>query len=159
MKSDNIKRLTYGAMIAALYALLTWLCNLIGIARFGIRISEALCILPVFLPEAIPGLFVGCLVSNLISGAAWVDILFGSLATLLAAYLTRKLRRNKFLAVLPPIIINSIVIPLILVYAYNQPYMLSLITVLVGETVSAGILGIILYPVFSSLLQAPYRGD
>jgi len=142
--------LTEAAMIAALYILLTWLTNLVGLARgpIQVRLSEALCILPMFTTAAVPGLFVGCILANLITGAALPDIIFGSLTTLVAAYLTYKLRHNKYLGVIPPIALNTIVVPLLLYYVYGfVPLWLSFITVFAGELISAGVLGILLYNV------------
>ena len=144
--------LTDAALIAALYVLLTWLTNLLGLAngQIQVRLSEALCILPVFTLSAVPGLFVGCLLANIITGAALPDIIIGSLTTLLAAYLTHKLRNNKYPAIIPPIALNTLVIPLLLYYVYGIiPLWLSFITVFAGEFISAGIIGLLLYNVLS----------
>lgn len=83
-------------MIAALYVVLTYITNLLGLASgtIQVRFSEALCILPVFTPAAIPGLFIGCLISNLITGGIIWDIIFGSIATLLGALGTYFLRKR-----------------------------------------------------------------
>ncbi len=136
-----------GAMIATIYIVLTFIANALGLANQSIqvRFSEALTILPYFTPAAIPGLFVGCLLSNTLTGCALPDIIFGSLATLIGAVLTYKLRRYKWLAPVPPIIANMIVVPFVLLYAYGiKPLWLSFITVTVGEIISCGILGMIL---------------
>jgi len=152
-KKHTTYYLTEAAFIAALYLLLTWLSNLLGLAngQVQIRFSEALCILPIFTVTAVPGLFVGCLLANILTGAALPDIIVGSLATLAAAYLTYKLRRHsKYICVIPPIAINVIVIPLLLYFVYGfVPLWLSFITVFAGELVSAGVLGIALYNVLS----------
>ncbi len=144
--------LAQAALAAALYVLLTWLTSLAGLAggQIQVRLSEALCVLPVFTPAAIPGLFAGCLLANLVTGAALPDIILGSLTTLAAAFLTYKLRHNKYLAVMPPVILNTIVVPLMLYYVYGfVPLWLSFITVFAGELISAGVLGILLHNVLS----------
>lgn len=141
--------ITYGGIIAALYIVLTLLANAFGLASGAVqlRVSEALCILPCFFPAAIPGLFIGCLVSNVISGGVIWDIVFGSLATLVGAIGTYYLRANRWLAVLPPIIANTVVVPFVLAYAYGaeQGIWLLVATVGLGEILSIGVLGELLY--------------
>lgn len=145
------KQITYGAMICALYVVLTMLSRLFGLdsGAVQVRFSEALCILPCFTPAAIGGLFAGCLLSNILAGAIIWDVIFGSLATLIGAVFTYKLRANKYLAVLPPIISNTVIIPFVLAYAYGFeggiPYFM--LTVGIGEVISCGILGLMLHPV------------
>ena len=97
-------------MIAALYALITLLLLPVSFGRIQLRISEALTLLPVLLPEAVPGLTVGCFVANLLGGAPWYDIVFGTLATLLAALATRGLRRRPLLSALSPALFNGIIV-------------------------------------------------
>lgn len=149
MKKSNarILLLTHAALIAALYVVLTYVANLLGIASgaIQIRFSEALTILPYFTPAAIPGLFVGCLLANLLTGAAVPDIIFGSLATLIGALLTARFRNNKWLAPVPPILANAIIVPPLLLFAYGvKPLWLSYITVTAGEIISCGVLGMLL---------------
>lgn len=135
------------AMIAAIYVVLTFVANAFGLANYAVqvRFSEALTILPFFTPAAIPGLFIGCLLSNILTGCALPDIIFGSLATLTGAFFTYKLRRYKWLAPVPPIIANMIVIPPVLLYAYGiRPLWFSVITVTAGEIISCGVLGMLL---------------
>ena len=147
MKSKKILFLTQAALIAALYVVLTLLSNALGLAsmQIQVRFSEALTILPYFTTAAIPGVFVGCLMSNLLAGCALLDILFGSLATLIGAVCTYLLRRFKWLAPVPPIIANTLIIPFVLKYAYGiEPIWLSAITVCAGELISAGVLGMFL---------------
>ena len=143
------KFLSSAAIIAALYVVLTFIANALGLASGAIqvRISEALCILPVFTPAAIPGLFLGCLISNILCGCVVWDVIFGSLATLIGAVFTRVLRKNRHFSLLPPIISNTIIIPFVLKFAYGLPAGLSylIITVGIGEILSCGILGSILY--------------
>jgi uncharacterized membrane protein len=134
-------------MIAALYVVLTILANALGLANYAIqvRFSEALTILPYFTPAAVPGLFIGCLISNILTGCAIPDIIFGSLATLVGAVFTYKLRRHKWLAPIPPIVANMIVVPLVLLYAYGiRPLWFSFLTVTIGEVISCGVLGMLL---------------
>ncbi len=153
MKKNNVLFLTQAAMIAALYVVLTFLSNAFGLASgaIQIRISEALTLLPYFTPAAVPGLFVGCLLSNVLTGCALFDVLFGSLATLLGAIGTRILRKSKWLAPIPPIVSNMVIVPLVLTYVYEIPggipYLM--LTVGIGEIISCGVLGLSLLSVLS----------
>ena len=149
MKNKGTLFITHAAIIAALYVALTFLANLLGLASgaIQIRISEALTILPYFTPAAIPGLFVGCLLSNLLTGGCVIDIIFGSLATLIAAFASYYIRRYKYLVPLPPILINTLVVPFILVYGYGVPFsafFITMFTVAIGEVISCGVLGLLL---------------
>ena len=146
-KNTNILFLTHAAVIAALYVVLTFIASALGISSgvIQIRFSEALTVLPYFTPAAIPGLFIGCLLANILTGAAIPDIVFGSLATFIAAMLTRKLRKYKWLAPVPPILANALIIPFVLLWAYSiNPLWFSFITVTIGEVISCGILGMLL---------------
>lgn len=147
-KHDTILKITQGAMIAALYVVLTWVANVLGLANGAIqvRFSEALCILPVFTPAAIPGLFVGCLLANILNGCVIWDIIFGSLATLIGAFGTYFLRKTKFVFTLPPVIANAVIVPFVLRYAYGvgDAHWYLVATVAVGEIISVCILGMIL---------------
>ena len=148
MKNNKVLFLTQAAMIAAVYVILTEIFAPISFSVGQVRIAEALTILPVFTPAAIPGLFIGCLIGNIVGGSILPDIIFGSLATLIGAYFTYLLRRqNKFLAPLPPIISNTIIIPLILRYAYGLEYAVPFMMLMVGigEVISCGVLGMIVY--------------
>lgn len=142
------KTMTQAALIAALYVVLTFVANAMGLASgaIQIRLSEALTILPCFTPAAIPGLFIGCLISNILVGSVIWDIVFGSLATLIGAIGTHYLRKHKWLSPLPPIISNAVIVPFVLVYAYGVQDALSFLafTVGAGEVISAGVLGMIL---------------
>ena len=151
MKKNNsilLLDLTQGAMIAALYVVLTFIANLAGLASgvIQLRLSEALTILPVFTAAAVPGLAVGCVLANLLTGCAVWDVVFGSLATLIGAVGTRLLRKKSpVLAVLPPILAN--IVPLVLqrVYGVSDAYWYLAMTVGAGEIISCGILGLLLY--------------
>ncbi len=134
-----------GAIVAALYVVLTYLASALGLSSgvIQVRFSEALTILPIFTPAAILGLFIGCLISNILTGCALWDIIFGSIATLLGAVFTYLLRNHKILATLPPIIANTLIVPpvLILVYGVRDAYWFILLTVCIGEVISCGIIG------------------
>ncbi len=137
-------------MIAALYVVLTFIANLAGLASgvIQVRLSEALTILPVFTAAAVPGLAVGCVLANLLTGCAIWDVVFGSLATLIGAVGTRLLRgQSPVLAVLPPILSNIIIVPLVLqrVYGVEDAYWYLAMTVGAGEIISCGVLGLLLY--------------
>lgn len=148
MKQKKAYFITQAAVIATLYVVLTMFINAFNLANGAIqvRISEALTILPYFTPAAIPGLFVGCLLSNFLTGAAIWDIVFGSLATLLGAIGTYLLRKWKWCAPIPPILANTIIIPFVLTYAYGLPGGIPffMLTIGAGEVLSCGILGMIL---------------
>lgn len=160
MRNQKVLFIVQAAMIAAIYVVLTYLTNLLHLASgvIQVRFSEALCILPFFTPAAIPGLFLGCLVSNLLTGGIIWDVVFGSLATLLGALGTRYfsgMNRKKdgaaakvhgLLALLSPIAANTIIIPPILYYAYGFPGSIPyfMLTVGAGEIISCGILGFLL---------------
>lgn len=144
VRPGSVAAITQAAMIAALYVVLTFIANAFGLANYAvqIRFSEALTILPYFTPAAIPGLFIGCLTSNILTGCAMPDIIFGSLATLIGAIFTYKLRAFKWMAPIPPIIANMIIVPFVLLYAYGiRPLWFSFLTVTAGEIISCGILG------------------
>ena len=147
MKSS--RRIANAALAAALYTALTLLSAALGLSGGVIqfRLSEALCILPCFMPESIVGLTLGCALSNLLTGCAAADIVVGSFATLVGALLTYALRRRRWLAVIPPIAANTIAVPalLCLVYKAQGAYPYFVLTVFIGEFVCCGILGELLY--------------
>lgn len=148
MKNKNVNFLTQAAMIAAIYVVLTLVFRPISFGEVQIRIAEALTILPLFTPAAVPGVFVGCLIANIIGGGILPDIIFGSLATLIGAVCTYRLRgKIPYLAPLPPIIANTLIVPFVLYYGYgvNLPIPFMMFTVGVGEVVSCGVLGLVLF--------------
>lgn len=151
----STKFIVQAGIIAALYSALVIAGTFtpVGFINFGpiqLRISEALTVLPYFTPAAIPGLFVGCLVSNIVGAAAGVamlpDIIFGSLATLAAAYASRLLRKHKWLVPLPPVIINAVVVGIMLTYVYgvNTPLLVNILSVGAGEAIACYGLGMVL---------------
>lgn len=151
----SLTTLVQASMIAAVYVVLTFVANAFGLANYAVqvRFSEALTILPYFTPAAIPGLFIGCLLSNILTGCALPDIVFGSLATLIGAFGTYALRRWKWCAPVCPILANTVIVPLVLIYGYGlmidglsvlQCFGYYCLTVGAGEIISCGILGMIL---------------
>jgi len=144
-----------GAIIAALYAALTILFAPISYGAVQVRISEAFTILPLFTPAAIPGLFIGCLLANILGGAIVWDIIFGSIATLIGAALGYLLRFNRWLVPIPTIVSNSVIIPFILKYGYaiDMPIGLLIVYIAIGEIIGCYLLGELLG---SAILR---RGD
>lgn len=135
--------MVYAAAIAAIYVTLTLVFAPISFGAVQFRISEALCILPFFTSAAVPGLAIGCLLSNLLCGAATMDVIFGSIATLIGAVGSWMIRRHKWAVCLPPIIANTLIIPWVLRYAYGAEDLIwfSMITVGIGEILAIGVLG------------------
>ncbi|HJC43307.1 MAG TPA: QueT transporter family protein [Candidatus Mediterraneibacter gallistercoris] len=155
-QSGKVLFIAQAAMIAAIYVVLTLIGASFSYGEVQVRISEALTILPAFTPAAIPGVFLGCLISNILGGCILPDIIFGSLATLIGAIFTWMLRnKSKYLAPLPPIIANVIVVPFVLKYGYMVPLPIPfmMLTVGIGEVISCGVLGLILYTALNR-----YRG-
>lgn len=147
MKNKSTLFLVQAAMIGAIYVVLTVAFAPISFGEVQIRFAEALTILPFFTPAAVPGLFVGCLIANILGGAILPDIIFGSLATLIGAFGTYLLRKqSKYLAPVPPIVANMLIVPFVLRYGYgvNLPIPLMMLTVGAGEVISAGVIGLIL---------------
>ena len=162
MKNPRTIKLAQGAIIAALYVALTLIFAPISFREIQVRISEALTILPLFSGSVVPGLFLGCLLANLIGGAAIPDVVFGSIATLIGAVGTRMLRKRKpVLGTIPPIVSNALIVPFVLRYAYaiDLPIPFMMLTVGVGEVLSCGVLGMILYYVLKNRRHAIFRHE
>lgn len=163
MKKQNTAFLSQAAMIAAVYVVLTYVFAPFSFGEIQVRISEALTILPLFTPAAVPGLFIGCLSGNILGGAILPDIIFGSIATLIGAFGTHLLRNNlPVLAPLPPILANTVIVPLILHFGYGValPIPFLMLTVGIGELLSCGILGLLLYTVlkrYKNLIFIPIQ--
>lgn len=142
--NKSLRFIVYGAIIAAVYALLTIAVAPIGSGLLQCRISEALCVLPCFTPAAIPGLFIGCLLANLLMGNIPIDIVLGSLATLVSAACTYWICRRVsgkarlLLAPLPAILCNAAVIGWVLAYAYQvgAPYWVCAAYVGAGQAIA-----------------------
>lgn len=146
MKENRVLFLTQAALIAAIYVVLCAVFAPISFGEIQVRIAEALVILPFFTPAAIPGLAIGCFISNMIGGSILVDMIFGSIATLIGAIGSWYLRRNKALVLLPPIIANTLIVPFVLFYGYgvNLPIPFMMLTVGIGEVIAVAVLGSIL---------------
>lgn len=146
MRNERVTFLVQSAAIAAIYVVLTVTFAPFGFGEVQLRVSEALTILPYFTPAAIPGLFIGCLIGNTLGGSIPLDIIFGSLATLIAATGTYLLRKQRFLAPVPPIMANALIVPFILHYGYGVPLPIPfmMLTVGIGEVLSCGVMGMIL---------------
>ena len=146
MKNKKALFITQGAVIAAIYVVLVVVFNYWSFGPIQFRIAEVLTILPYFTPAAIPGLFIGCIIANVMGGAVIWDIVFGSIATLIGAIGTYMLRKNKWLAPLPPVIANTLIVPFVLKYAYGAEELVPLLMVSIGasELVACGVLGMLL---------------
>lgn len=140
--------ITQAAVIAALYVVLTYLAALLGLSSgvIQVRFSEALTILPYFISSAVPGTAIGCLLANFLTGCAALDIVFGTIATLIGGIGSYLLRKNKWLVPLPPIIANTLIVPWVLQTAYGveDAYWYLMLTVGAGEVISCYVLGMIL---------------
>ena len=146
MKNKKALFITQGAVIAAIYVVLVVVFIYWSFGPIQFRIAEVLTILPYFTPAAIPGLFIGCIIANVMGGAVIWDIVFGSIATLIGAIGTYMLRKNKWLAPLPPVIANTLIVPFVLKYAYGAEELVPLLMVSIGasELVVCGVLGMLL---------------
>ncbi len=148
MNYKKVQLMTQAAMIATLYAVLTLAANTLGLAGYAIQIrfSEALTILPYFTAGAVPGVTAGCLIANILTGGALPDIVFGTIATFLGGVGTYRLRgKSRWLAPVPPIAANAVIIPPMLYYAYGiTPVWFSFVTVSIGEIICCGVMGMAL---------------
>ena len=151
MNRKNTLILANAGMIAALYVVLTYIANMFGLASGAIqvRLSEALTILPVFTYAAVPGLAVGCVLANLLTGCALWDVVFGSLATLIGAVGTRMMKKTPQLAWIPPVLSNAAIVPIVLMKVYGVPdaWWFLVLTVGAGELISCGLLGLLVWRV------------
>lgn len=161
-KGDRILFIVQAGIIAATYVNLTVIFAPFGFGEVQVRVAETLTILPFFMPAAVPGLFIGCLIGNVLGGALLPDVIFGSIATLIGAvgsyligkaFARKSTTKNLILASLPPIVANALIVPFILKYAYAipLPIPLMILTVGAGEIVSCGIMGVILGRAFGRI--------
>ena len=150
MKKDMARRLALGGMVGAAYAVTAILGSVFGISYGPIqfRFCEALCLLPYLMPEAVGGLFVGCMIANIFSPYGLLDILVGSLATLLAAYLTSRCR-SRYAAALPPVAVNAVVVGALLAFeqtglgdAFMAAFWYNACSLAVSEAVVCYVLGL-----------------
>ena len=157
MNNIKTKQLVTGGMIAAIYVVLTVLAAQFNLASGAIqvRFSEALTILPVFTVAAVPGLTIGCLLANLLTGLAVWDVVFGSVATLIGAVGTRLLKNKPLLAWIPPVLSNMVIVPIILIKVYAVPdaWWFLVLTVGAGEIISCGALGLLLWKALKNVPQ------
>ena len=157
MNKNNTLKLVTGGLIAALYVVLTVLAAQFNLASGAIqvRFSEALTIMPVFTAAAVPGLAVGCVLANLLTGCAAWDVVFGSLATLIGAVGTRLLKDKPLLAWIPPVLSNMAIIPIILIKVYAVPdaWWFLVLTIGAGEIISCGLLGLLLWRSLKNIPQ------
>ena len=179
MRNKNVLFITQAALIGAIYVVLTLIANALGLANYDIqvRFSEALTILPYFTPAAIPGLFVGCIISNILTGCHPLDVIFGSFATLLGAlgtyfiahgikkpgnadfYNTSSLKR--WLCPIPPIVANVLIVPFVISYCYGSENTIPLLMFFVGmgEIISCYVLGMILLQALEPRKVAIFEGN
>ena len=150
-KFFTVKNLCLSGIIAALYAGLTILLQAISFGPVQIRVAEAMTLLPLLTPAAVPGLAIGCFVANLIC-STWQDWVFGTLATLTAAVMTRKFRDNLYLAAAMPVISNALIIGPMLYWMFGGSWALNMLSVGFGEAVACYALGI---PLVKSLEKMP----
>ncbi|MDR0396345.1 MAG: QueT transporter family protein [Oscillospiraceae bacterium] len=156
-RRPTVRQLTTAGLIAGVYAAVTMLLSPLSYGPIQLRVSEAMTLLPILLPEAVPGLFVGCVVANIISLYGLPDIIFGSLATLIAAVLTYRLRRNTWLAALPPVLVNAVIIGWLIWWQAGEPFFMSALTVGGGEALSVYILGFALITGLKKALPKKYQ--
>lgn len=161
MRNKKVLHLVQGAAIAAIYVVLVVIFDYWSFGAIQFRIAEALTILPYFTPAAIPGLFVGCILANLLGGAIPADIIFGSLATLIGAFGSYALRKHKWLVPLPPIAANTLIVPFVLKFGYGAeeaiPYMM--LTVGLGEVIVCGVIGLLLLHALAPLKHRIFGTD
>ena len=160
MKENKVLFMGQAAMIAAIYVVLCIAFAPISYGAIQARVAEALTILPYFTPAAIPGLFIGCLIANLIGGSIMLDVVCGSIATLIGAVGTWMLRRkSRFLAPIPPILANTLIVPFVLRYGYGEPLPIPFLmgTVGIGEIAACGVMGLILLAVLEKYRRFIFR--
>ncbi|AGB19904.1 QueT transporter family protein [Thermoanaerobacterium thermosaccharolyticum] len=145
--NKKTKKIVYGALIAALYAVMTIALAPISYGQIQVRVAEALTVLPFFSSYSILGLFVGCIIANMVGGNGVFDIVFGSLATFISAVITyyigkSNLKYKRYLAPLPPVVINAVIIGIELNVVFKLPLVASMLWVGLGEMVACYVLGL-----------------
>lgn len=155
---NKTRKIAFGGLIAALYVVMTAISSAFGLASgvIQIRLSESLCLLPCMTSAAIPGLAVGCVLANLITGCLPLDIVFGSLATLIGAIGTRLMKKTPQWAWIPPVVSNALIIPPVLMHVYGaeEAWWFLVLTVGAGELISCALIGMVVY----ELAQKANRG-
>ena len=161
--SREILFIAQAGIIAALYTVLTVMVAAVNLASGAIqfRVSEALCVLPFFTPAAVPGVILGCLISNFVTGSAVPDIIFGTLATAIGAVFSYKLRNHRFLVTLPPVVANMLIIPFVLKFAYGIPGSIPffMVTVGAGEVLACVLVGSILISALIPIRKYIFASD
>ena len=160
MRENKVQFMTQAAMIAAIYVVLCIVFEPISYGAIQTRVAEALTVLPFFTPAAVPGLFIGCLAANLLGGGILLDVAFGSVATLIGAVGTYLLlKKSRYLAPLPPIVANVLIIPFVLRYGYGDPLPIPFLmgTVGLGEILSCGMMGTVLLVVLSRYKKVLFK--
>ena len=149
MQRNSTRYIVFGGLIVALYTVMTLISQAFGLASgvIQVRLSESLCMRPCATTSALPGLTIGCLISNLILGSPWEDIVFGTLATLIGAVGTWMMRKKAIWSWIPPVVSNAIIVPLVLIYAYHVPdaWWFLVLTVGAGELIACGLIGPYVY--------------
>ena len=160
-KKPATLELTQGAIIAALYVALALIFQPISYGEIQLRVAEALTILPLFTSAAVPGLFIGCILANLLGGGVILDVVLGSLATLLGAFFGRLLRFNRWLVPIPAILANALIIPFVLKYGYglDLPIVLEMVYIFIGEVGGCYILGELLATVLMPHRHVLFKED
>ncbi len=163
MRNKRATRLVQAAMIAAIYVIATFMVQAVNLASgvIQIRISEALTILPVFTLAAIPGLTIGCFLSNLLTGCMPLDVVCGSLATLIGGIGTYLLRKSPRLSALPPVLANTLILPFVLAFVYGAKGSIwfFMLTIGIGEIISCYFLGNILRKILCKYQKQIFETD
>ncbi|WP_066499429.1 QueT transporter family protein [Abyssisolibacter fermentans] len=146
---EKVKFLVISAMIAAMYTSLTLILQPISYGFMQIRVSEVLTVMPFFTLAAIPGLTIGCLISNIVGGNGILDIIFGTLATFIAALLSSKMKKI-YLVPLPPVLINAVIIGIMISYLLNINVGLTMVWIGLGQLIACYGLG---YPFMKMLTK------
>lgn len=162
MRKNTTREIAFGGMIAALYIVLTMVSAAFGLASgvIQVRLSESLCLLPVLTGAAVPGLMIGCVLANLITGCLPLDVVFGSLATLIGAVGTRMMRKKYSMwAWIPPVLSNAIIVPFVLIHVYGvtDAWWFLFLTVGAGELISCGLIGLGVFQVASRVIPREIR--
>ena len=155
------RSLVRGGLIAAIYVVLTLIFQPISFGAIQFRIAEALTLLPILTVDAVPGLFIGCLLANWLGGGIWFDVVLGSIATLLAALCTRIFRSKPVLAAIFPTVFNGLIVGPVVYFAYVRApgdpvsvatLLFNMVTVAFGELVVCYVLGL---PMIYGLKKLP----
>lgn len=148
----NAKYIAKAAIIAAIYVVFTVILGEFAYGPVQFRIAEALVILPLVEPSSILGVTIGCMVANIFGGYGPIDIFGGSLVTLIAAYFTSKMP-NRVLAVLPPVLLNALIVSIWVSKLSGIPYIAIVLNIALGEAIAVGVLGMILLSIYNKYIK------